>query len=310
MVIPEWMENNRECCDLALSGRRGHNFLGKSIRHMKQTISEGLATEYFAGLNGLLQRLDPRLKLISAISLTIVAGITKSIGVLLGLWIFTLILMFRSHLPVFALQKRIWGLIPIFSLLVSIPGMLNIISDGKPWLLIYTFTQPTTWLGMHLPDSIFITEQGTKAAIFLFLRVGISISLGVLLTITTPIAKLLKSLRIIGVPALFVMIIEMSYRYLSMLLNISIEMFEARYVRTVGRLSLRDQRAQVGSSIAALFIRSMAVSEEVYQAMTARGYTGEAVVADDMKLSKLDLAGGVVVIIIIAAALIGGPYFG
>lgn len=309
-MIPEWMAKKNEYDELVLSGRKNNNFLRKSIRHMKKSISEELATEYYARLNGLLQRMDPRVKLISVISLIILAGVTRSLSVLLGLWIFTLILMVCSRLPVFSLQKRIWGVIPIFSLIAAVPGMFNVIADGSPLLVVYSFSQPVIWLGNHIPDSIFLTKQGTMAAVFLFLRVGISMSLGVLLTITTPIAQLLRSLRIIGVPALFAMIIEMSYRYLYMLLNISIEMFEARHIRTVGRLSLRDQRTQMGSSIAALFARSMAVSEEVYQAMTARGYTGEAVLADNLKLHKLDLAGSMVIVIIIASALIGGPYFG
>ena len=297
-MIPDWMEKNPGYADLAVSGRRSHSFLGKSIRHMKKTISEELVTEYYARSRGLLQGIDPRVKLISAVSLIILAGITRSISVLLGLWAITILLMFCSGLPVFTLQKRIWGLLPLFSLLVALPGMFNLITDGSPWLV------------LHLPDSIFITKQGLLAGIFLFLRVGISVSLGVLLTITTPINKLLKSLRIIGVPVLFVMIIEMSYRYLSMLLNISIEMFEARHVRTVGKISPGTQRVQLGSSIAALFARSMAVSEEVYQAMTARCYTGEAVIADNMKLGRFDLAAIVLVVIIITSALMGGPYVG
>jgi cobalt/nickel transport system permease protein len=277
---------------------------------MKKTISEELVTEYYARSRGLLQGIDPRVKLISAVSLIILAGITRSISVLLGLWAITILLMFCSGLPVFTLQKRIWGLLPLFSLLVALPGMFNLITDGSPWLVLHQFKQPVVWLGIHLPDSIFITKQGLLAGIFLFLRVGISVSLGVLLTITTPINKLLKSLRIIGVPVLFVMIIEMSYRYLSMLLNISIEMFEARHVRTVGKISPGTQRVQLGSSIAALFARSMAVSEEVYQAMTARCYTGEAVIADNMKLGRFDLAAIVLVVIIITSALMGGPYVG
>ena len=309
-MIPDWMDKNPGYDDLAVSGRRSHSFLGKSIRHMKKTISEELVTEYYARSRGLLQGIDPRVKLISAVSLIILAGITRSISVLLGLWAITILLMFCSGLPVFTLQKRIWGLLPLFSLLVALPGMFNLITDGSPWLVLHQFKQPVVWLGIHLPDSIFITKQGLLAGIFLFLRVGISVSLGVLLTITTPINKLLKSLRIIGVPVLFVMIIEMSYRYLSMLLNISIEMFEARHVRTVGKISPGTQRVQLGSSIAALFARSMAVSEEVYQAMTARCYTGEAVIADNMKLGRFDLAAIVLVVIIITSALMGGPYVG
>jgi cobalt/nickel transport system permease protein len=309
-MLPDWMNRQYEYKELTTGGRRRHNFLVKSIRHMKKTITEELATENMARINGLLQGIDPRVKLISALSLIIVTAVTRSIYVLLGFWLFTVMLMILSRLPVLSLEKRIWGIIPVVSLLAAVPGMFNVFLDGTPWLVLHRFTSPAVWLGIHMPDSIFLTRQGVAAAIFLFLRVGLSISFGVLLTITTPINRLLKSLRVIGVPALFVMIIEMSYRYLFMLLTISIEMFEARHVRTVGQLSLGRKRAQTGSSIAALFARSMAVSEEIYQAMTARCYTGEAVMADNMKLGRCDLAASVIVMIIIASALIGGPYIG
>ena len=46
-------------------------------------------------------------------------------------------------------------------------------------------------------------------------------------------------------------------------------------MRTVGNLSLRRQQFQVGSSIGTLFAKSMIMAEEVYQAMTARCYTGQ-----------------------------------
>jgi cobalt/nickel transport system permease protein len=198
----------------------------------------------------------------------------------LGLWAFTILLILLSGLPLLTLEKRIWGFIPLITLLVSIPAMLNIIIDGTPWLMIYQAPHPSTWLGIYIPAEIYISKQGVTAALFLFLRVGLSLSMGVLLTMTTPITKLLKSLQVIGVPSLFVMMIEMSYRYLVLLLNLSIEMFEARSLRTVGELSLAARRAQVGSSIAALFSRSMDLADEVYLAMTARGYTGQAVSVD------------------------------
>ena len=158
--------------------------------------------------------------------------------------------------------------------------MSNWVNDGAPLLMICHFPQPITLLGVHIPPDLYLTRQGVKAASFIFLRVGLSLSMGILLTLTTPSAGLLKSLRNLGMPTLIVMIIEMCYRYLVLLLNLSIEMFEARQLRTVGRLSMASRRAQVGSSIAALFDRSLALADEVYQAMTARGYTGEAVMVE------------------------------
>lgn len=257
-----------------------HDFLRKSINQMKRALSEELLTERYASRDGLLQSMDARVKLVTALAFIIMTGIIRSIPILLGIWVFTVMLMLLSRLPVFTLQKRIWGLIPLITLCASVPAMFNIIIDGTPLLMIYQAPQPSTWLGIHIPASIYISKQGFSAALFLFLRVGLSMSMGVLLTITTPVTSLLKSLQIMGIPSLVVMIIEMSYRYLVLLLGLSIEMFEARRLRTVGVLSMETKRAQFGSSIAALFSRSMTLADEVYLAMTARGYTGQAVSAD------------------------------
>jgi cobalt/nickel transport system permease protein len=224
--------------------------------------------------------MDARVKLVTALAFIFMTGLIRSIPILLGLWVFTVLLMLLSRLPVFTLQKRIWGLIPLITLLASVPAMFNIIIDGTPLLMIYQAPHPSTWLGIHIPANIYISKQGFSAALFLFLRVGLSISIGVLLTITTPVARLLKSLQIMGIPSLVVMIIEMSYRYLVLLLSLSIEMFEARSLRTVGVLSMDTKRAQFGSSIAAVFSRSMTLADEVYLALRARGYTGQAVSAD------------------------------
>lgn len=281
IVLPGWMDEKSDNSSVGCRGpKHGHNFLSKSILQMKRVFAEELLTEHYAGRDGLLQRIDPRIKLITAVLLIIITGLSRSIPALVGVWVCTVLLILISHLPLLALQKRIWGFIPLITLVASIPAMFNIIIDGTPLLMIYQAPHPLTWLGIHIPANIYISRQGFMAAIFLSLRVGISLTMGVLLTMTTPIAKLLKSLQIMGVPSLLVTIIEMSYRYLVLLLNLSIEMFEARSLRTVGALSMNSRRAQVGSSIAALFARSMELADEVYLAMTARGYTGQAVSAD------------------------------
>jgi len=281
IALPGWMDEKADNSNTGGFGHKHrHNFLAKSILQMKRVLAEELLTEHYASRDGLLQRMDPRIKLITAVLIIILTGLSRSIPALLGLWAFTLLLMLLSHLSIFALQKRIWGFIPLITLLASIPAMFNIIIDGTPLLMIHQAPYPSTWLGIDIPANIYISKQGLMAALFLFLRVGLSLSMGVLLTMTTPVARLLKSLQIMGVPSLLVMITEMSYRYLVLLLNLSIEMFEARSLRTVGILSMDSRRAQVGSSIAALFARSMELADEVYLAMTARGYTGQAVSAD------------------------------
>ncbi|MCX5780656.1 MAG: cobalt ECF transporter T component CbiQ [Firmicutes bacterium] len=279
--LPGWMQEEIAGSNQGVWRRQhSHNFLKKSILQMKRALAEELLTEVYASRDGILQRMNPRLKVVVALALIVFAGFTRSIPVLLGLWSLTLLLMLISSLPVFGLQKRIWGFIPLFTLLMSMPAMFNIIIDGTPLLMIHQSLQSSTWLGLPIPANIYISQQGFVAGIYLFLRVGLSLSFGILLTMTTPVAKLLRSLQIMGMPPVVVMIIEMSYRYLVLLLTLSIEMFEARRLRTVGVLSMHSKRAQFGSSMAALFARSMFLADEVYLGMVARGYTGQAVNAE------------------------------
>lgn len=292
MLLPDWMtdELNTNAQTAGVKGRNS-NFLTKSIRSMRAVICEDLQTEHYARRDGLLQKVSPGIKLIAMISLILISGISRQLPFLLALWLITLILMSASRLPVLVLQKRIWGFIPLITLLFSLPVTLNIWLDGTPLFMLYQSGQPVQWLGITWPALIFITRQGATAAAFLFLRVGISLSLGIILVMTTPAADIFKSLRIIKVPDLFIMILEMTYRYLIVLLSISIEMFEARRVRTVGSLPAKWQKAQLGSSIASLFSRSMALSEEVYQAMTARCYTGEILAVRPEECRQLLLTG-------------------
>lgn len=277
MLLPDWMIEEPDINEKAtvVIKRRRSNFLTKTIRNMRAVICEDLQTEQFAKRDGLLQQANPGFKLITMIALILGASMSRQIQILLALWLVTLLLMSLSRLPVLVLQKRIWGFIPLLTLIFALPVTLNIFMDGSPLLMIYQTSSPSHYLGVNWPVTLFVTRQGATAATFLFLRVGISLSLGVMLVMTTPLAEIFKSLRVLKVPSLFIMIIEMTYRYLILLLSISIEMFEARSLRTVGEMPAKWQRAQVGSSIASLFARSMALSEEVYQAMCARCYTGE-----------------------------------
>lgn len=276
VFIPDWMgtEEYKEVSSRS-KGRSRMGFLRKTLWELQKSLSSERLSEYYARQDGLLQHIDPRIKLVAAIGLILLVGLTRKFEILLGLWVLTLILMYFSRLPVLKMQASIWAFIPLITLLIAVPGMFNLFNDGIPILVLHRFSEPVYLWGYKLPQSIFISKQGTMAALYLFLRVGLSLSLGVLLAVTTQVSRLLKSLRMLGIPALFVMLIEMTYRYLVMLLMLSLEMFEARKMRTVGNLSLRRQQAQVGSSMGTLFAKSMIMAEEVFQAMTARCYIGQ-----------------------------------
>lgn len=111
-----------------------------------------------------------------------------------------------------------------------------------------------------------------------------------LLTLTTSWVKLLAALRSDRVARVFVMVISMAYRYIFLLLGSVSEMYESRKSRTVGAARHdKAARAFVGATAGALIGKANHLSEEVHQAMVARGYRGEATTVQTLRLRGSDV---------------------
>ncbi|MBP1761662.1 MAG: cobalt transporter, inner rane subunit CbiQ, partial [Firmicutes bacterium] len=137
MLLPEWMiEENIESGDAA-GKKNKSNFLRKSLRNMRTVIFDDRQTEHYARCNGALQKVSPPMKLISMLVLILAVSLSRQVLFLLFVWLVTLLLMQTSRLPVWTMQKRIWGFIPLLTLLFSLPVMLNIFMDGTPLFYIY-----------------------------------------------------------------------------------------------------------------------------------------------------------------------------
>ncbi len=98
-------------------------------------------------------------------------------------------------------------------------------------------------------------------------RVGVSVSVAILLILTTRWADILKSLHVLRVPSVFILVLAMTYRYIFLFLHTANGMFLARKSRMVARTTGGEQRWWIVSTIGVLMSRSFRMSEEVYQAM-------------------------------------------
>jgi len=223
---------------------------------------------------GLLQRLDPRVKVVSLLGLLVAAALVHHVPVLLGLYGLTLLLAAASQVSLRFFVKRVWLFIPIFTGIVVLPATLSFVTPGDT----------VASLG-----PLAVTSQGLTGAALIVTRVAVSISLVVLLTLTTSWPRLLAALRSLLVPRLFVLVIGMAYRYLFVLLGAVSDMYTARKARPASR-STREGRGFVSATAGALFGRAHALSEEVHQAMVARGFRGDARTLDAVRLRALDLA--------------------
>jgi cobalt/nickel transport system permease protein len=153
---------------------------------------------------GALQRLDPRVKVIGFLGLLVAAAFVHSPWTLLACYLATVGLAAVSGLPVVFFVQRVWLFIPLFTGVVVLPATLSIITPGNLVL--------TLWHWNGVPQGL--TAQGLTAAVLLILRVAVSVSLVVLLTLTTPWSRLLAGLRGLGVPKMFILVIGMAYRSL------------------------------------------------------------------------------------------------
>lgn len=123
-----------------------------------------------------------------------------------------------------------------------------------------------------------VTGAGLAAAGALIWRAWLAVQSFVLLSGTTPIEEVLWSLQALKVPALFLAIVGFAYRYLYVLVEEAGRMLRARRSRMPGkprgRWTLSRRLRAAGGLIGTLFLRALARSERVYEAMLGRGYDG------------------------------------
>ena len=127
-----------------------------------------------------------------------------------------------------------------------------------------------------------ITDAGLVRFVTILLKSGVSVLMATLLAATTTFPDLLRAMRGIGIPKVLVGTIAFMYRYIFVLADEVLTMLRAREARSaVGPAGQKAGgtvfwRARiVGGMVGSLFVRSLARSERVYQAMASRGYAGE-----------------------------------
>ncbi|MCL4439275.1 MAG: cobalt ECF transporter T component CbiQ [Firmicutes bacterium] len=266
--------------------RRG--FVEKTIEAMANVLREEFFAGQIAGKPGLLQGIDPRVKVLTTLLLIVVASLIHHALVLLVLNLWIIWVAKVSRIPLQAFLKRVWLVVPLFTGIIILPSVFNIVYPGDPLLTLFNFGHQLHIGFWTFPDTLAITSQGAYGALVLIFRVGASVSLAVILTLTTRWNVLLKTLNMIFVPQIFVTVLEMTYRYTYLFLQPASDIFVAWQSRTVGRTSTKEQRRFVSGAMGALWGKAYTMSEEVHAAMVSRGYTGRPKTLVTFKTKVLD----------------------
>ncbi len=292
-MIPDWMKQVDEgaCRFKAVShGKKG--FIGKTLEGVFGFLEEAFVSESFSSKPGFLQSLDPRAKLISLLALIFATSLVRDLNILIVVYILTLLLAYVSQVDVWFFIKRVWLFIPIFAGIIALPMIFNVFIPGDPLYVVAYLGQGASIGPFSLPESLYITRQGTLAAIIFTMRVAACVSAVVLLFLTTPQQVLFKSLRSVGVPKLYVLTLQMAYRYIFLLMDLIREMYVAKKARTIRSAGMFEEQKWVGGRIGYTLVRSLSMSEKVHMAMMSRGFNGEVYIMQEFAMKNRDYLTG------------------
>lgn len=214
-----------------------------------------------------IHRLDPRTKIVIALLFILAVALTPA-GAFVAygvLYLFLLLGILLAQIELPYIIKRSFIAIPFALAAVTLP---------------FTVAGQTLF-SLPFLGGITISVEGTIRFACILIKSWISVQAAILLVAATSFPDLLWGLQALRVPATLVTIVGFAYRYLFVLSDEALRLMQARAARSAvvsgrrggGRLLWRGKVA--GRMVGSLMLRSIERSERVYQAMSARGYTGQ-----------------------------------
>jgi cobalt/nickel transport system permease protein len=254
---------------------RGGGFAG-TIVNLSRTLGTALVSENVARQPGLLQSLDPRVRVIGVVSLVLAVTLSHKLAAIFAVFVASVMLAFLSRVSSGLLTTRVWLPVLLFTGVIALPAL---------------FVTPGATILSFPSSGLRITAQGLYSASLLILRVETAATLTALLVLATPWMHILKALRWFRLPQEVVMMLAMTHRYVFLLVETAGQMFESRQSRTVGVLDRATQRQVTARTAGVLLSKSIELSSEVFLAMQSRGFRGDARVLVEFRLRARDYLG-------------------
>jgi len=255
--------------------RRGR-FVRLTVVGFTRALSRALMSEDTARRRGLLQSLDPRVRVVGLFALVLAVTLSRRLTVVLVLFAAAMMIGILSRVSIGTLAKRVWLVVLAFTGVIALPAI---------------FITPGNSVATFAGGSLHITAQGVATAVLLIARVETAVTFTTLLILCTPWTHVLKALRSFRLPQEAIAMLAMTHRYVFLMVETANQMFEARQSRTVGRLPAAEQRRMTARTAGVLLSKSIDLSNDVYLAMQSRGFRGEVRILDDFRMNSWDYVG-------------------
>jgi cobalt/nickel transport system permease protein len=261
-------------------------FLASTTIGFARVLARAMASEQIARQAGLLQSLDPRVRVAGLFSMVLAVMLSRRIAVIGALFLAAVVIAILSKVGVVMLAKRVWLVVLGFTGVIALPAIF--LTPGDP-------------VAAFAGGTLHITVQGVQTASLLIARVETAVTFTSLLVLCTPWTHVLKALRAFRLPQEVVMMLAMTHRYIFLLVETAGQMFESRQSRTVGVLNGAAGRRVTARTAGVLLGKSIELGNEVYLAMQSRGFRGDIRVLSDFHMRSWDYLG-------LAAFLIAGSF--
>jgi cobalt/nickel transport system permease protein len=251
-------------------------FLASTVIGFARVLARAMASEQIARQAGLLQSLDPRVRVVGLFSMVLAVMLSHRITVIGALFVVAVIIAILSRVRVGLLAKRVWLVVLGFTGIIAFPAIFLTPGDPVP---------------AFAGGPLHITMQGVQTAALLIARVETAVTFTSLLVLCTPWTHVLKALRAFRLPQEAIMMLAMTHRYIFLLVETASQMLESRQSRTVGVLQGSAGRRITARTAGVLLSKSIELSNDVYLAMQSRGFRGDIRILSDFHMRSWDYLG-------------------
>jgi len=266
----------------------GRSLARKTADSIARAVTDVLQNEELAARPGLLQRLDPRIKLLTLVLFAVTASLVHSVWVLIALIGVTIVLAAASRVGVGSFERKVWLSAGLLAFLVAAPSAMHIFTPGPVVVPL---------------GPLSLTEPGLMGVATLVTRVVASAGFALLVVWTMRWSDLLKALSAMRLPDVVVATLAMTQKQILTLLRTVEQIHLARESRTLTRGSARADRAWVTERMAFVVRKSMKTADDVYDAMLSRGFTGAMPSLVRLRLRRRDWAWSAASVALCAAIL-------
>lgn len=244
--VPEWLIKN----DNYIPQTDRDTFVNKSILSVFKVISRIKMQDSVTASNA---RINAPLKVFFTFMLLLLVSITRSFVFVIIVNVYLLLLLSIVDADnLVKILKMSLG-VTLFTAIIMMPAMLW--GNGYSCIMITTKVFAT------------ITAMG-------------------LLSHTTKWNAITESLKRVHIPDMFILILDITIKYMYMLGEFSLNMLYALKLRSVGRN--KNKYTSIAGIAGTLFLQSKEMAEDMYHAMECRGFSGEYHIYNKLKFKWID----------------------